>query len=164
MKTTSISGSPKKMTGLTIQVERLWSNTWLLVGILFFVVLFSRVLFKSQVLYHWDSVNFAYAITEFDMAKEQPHPPGYIGYVWLTRLVDMFLQDAQNTMVAISIVSSGLSVVALFFLGQAMFSRAAGFIAALFLASSPLYWALSSLCSPSTDRSKKSATTLRQHL
>ena len=150
MKTTHISGSAKEITQLTIQIERLWANTWLLVGILFFVVLFSRVLFKSQILYHWDSVNFAFAIAEFDMAKEQPHPPGYIGYVWLTRLVDMFLRDAQNTMVAISIVSSGLSVVALFFLGQAMFSRVTGFIAALFLASSPLFWFYGEIALPHT--------------
>ncbi len=150
MKTTPISSSSNKTAELTVQVERLWTNTWLLVGILFLVVLFSRVLFKSQVLYHWDSVNFAYAITEFDMAKEQPHAPGYIGYVWLTRLVDMFFHNAQNTMVTISIISSGLSVVALFFLGQAMFSRAAGFIAALFLASSPLFWFYGEIALPHT--------------
>jgi len=104
------------------------------------LTLISRMPFRSQILYHWDSVNFAYAMREFDVAKDQPQPPGYIVYVWLCRLVDLLFSDAQETMVWISIVSSALAVAALFFLGRSMFGRRAGLIAALFLATSPLFW------------------------
>jgi len=114
-------------------------EAWMAVG-LFGLTLLSRIPFRSQILYHWDSVNFAYAMREFNVAKEQPQPPGYIVYVWLCRLVDFIFGDAQTTMVWISIVASALAVVALFYLGRAMFNRQVGLLAALFLATSPLFW------------------------
>ena len=77
---------------------------------LFVLTLLSRVPFRSQILYHWDSVNFAYAMREFSVAKEQPHPPGYIVYVWLCRVVNLLFHDTQVTMVWISIVASALAV------------------------------------------------------
>lgn len=107
---------------------------------LFTFTLLSRLPFRSRILYHWDSVNFAFAMREFDIAKGQPHPPGYIAYVWLCRLSNILFGDAQNTMVAISIVSSALATVALFRLGRAMFNREVGLISAVFLATSPLVW------------------------
>jgi len=104
------------------------------------LTLLSRIPFRSQILYHWDSVNFAYGMREFSVAKEQPQPPGYIVYVWLCRLVDLLFSDAQVTMVWISIVASALAVVALFYLGRSMFNRRTGLVAALFLTTSPLFW------------------------
>jgi hypothetical protein len=77
---------------------------------------------------------------EFSVAKEQPQPPGYIVYVWLCRLVDLLFDDPQVTMVWISVIASALAVVALFFLGRAMFNTQTGLIAALLLATSPLFW------------------------
>ena len=118
--------------------ERL-SGTWIAVGLFAFTLL-SRIPLRSQILYHWDSVNFAYAMREFSVAKEQPQPPGYIVYVWLCRLVDLLFGDTQTTMVWISVVASALAVVALFCLGRSMFDRRIGLMAALFLATSPLFW------------------------
>ena len=122
-------------------IRRLRGNRdlWLSVG-LFVLTILSRLPFRSQILHHWDSVNFAYAMQEFDITKDQPHPPGYIAYVWLCRFVDRLFDDAQLTMVAISIVASGLAVVALFHLGRTMFNRRVGAIGALFLLTSPLFW------------------------
>jgi len=116
-----------------------WRGAWIAVG-LFVLTLLSRIPFRSQILYHWDSVNFAYALREFSVAKEQPQPPGYIVYVWLCRVVDMLFNDAQATMVWISIVAGALAVVALFYLGRATFDAKSGLVAALFLAASPLFW------------------------
>jgi hypothetical protein len=118
-----------------------WSayETWIAIG-LFLGTVLSRIPFRSRILYHWDSVNFAFAMREFNLAKEQPQPPGYIVYVWLCRLVDAVVHDAQTTMVIISIGASALAVVALFCLGRTMFNTQTGLIAALFLATSPLFW------------------------
>jgi hypothetical protein len=115
-------------------------QTMLIAASLFIFTLLSRIPFRSQILYHWDSVNFAYAMREFSVAKEQPQPPGYILYVGLCRLIDSLFGDAQTTMVAISIAASALAVVALFFLGRSMFDKRVGLAAALFLAVSPLFW------------------------
>ena len=44
-------------------------------------------------LYNWDAVQFALALREFDVAKHQPHPPGYLLYVGLGRLLNASLGD-----------------------------------------------------------------------
>ncbi len=107
---------------------------------LFLLGLLSRLPFTSHILYHWDSVNFAMALYRFDVAADQPQVPGYIVYVMLGRLVNYLVGDPQVALVGISLLSSGLAVVALYLLARTMFSRETGLIAALFLASSPLFW------------------------
>lgn len=114
------------------------------------IAFLTRLPFRSQVLYHWDSVNFANAMREFDVIKEHPQPPGYIVYVWLCRAMDLLFHEAQVTMVWISAVSSALAVVALFYLGRAMWGRRVGWIAALLLASSPLFWFYGEIALPHT--------------
>ena len=107
---------------------------------LFLLTVLSRIPFRTRILYHWDSVNFAFAMRRFDVAVDQPQPPGYILYVWLCRLVDLRFRDANTTMVWISVVASGLAVVFLYLLGRAMWGERVGLVAALFLAASPLFW------------------------
>src|SRR5690242_20454093 len=47
------------------------------------VTLLSRWPYRARMLYNWDAVQFALALREFDIAKHQPHPPGYLLYVAL---------------------------------------------------------------------------------
>ncbi|MCJ7823384.1 MAG: glycosyltransferase family 39 protein, partial [Anaerolineales bacterium] len=108
--------------------------------VLFLIGLLSRGLFASRILYHWDSVNFAFALEEFDVSKAQPHIPGYIIYVIFMRGVNIFFGDPQASMVGVSILASALAIVQLYRVGKMMFGRRTGIWAALFLASSPLYW------------------------
>ncbi len=150
MRDTQISNVDKTALPMAAHLSRWLVRDEVLAGILFLVGLVSRLPYQSQILYHWDSVNFAYALAEFNVAKEQPQPPGYIVYVWLCRLVDVFSRDAQATMVSISVVSSALAVVGLFFLGRTMFDRRTGVIAALFLATSPLFWFYGEIALPHT--------------
>jgi len=126
-----------------------WQDAWIAAS-LFALTILSRIPFRSRVLYHWDSVNFAYAMREFSVVKEQPQPPGYIVYVWLCRLVNLLFDDPQVTMVWISIVASALAAGALFYLGRAMFNRKTGLIAALFLVASPLFWFYGEIALPHT--------------
>lgn len=104
------------------------------------VTVLSRLPFISQILYHWDSVNFAFAISEFNLQKEQPHPPGYLLYVLLSRLVNLLFDNPNSSMVAISILSSGLAAAFLYLLASAIFNRATGIASSLFLITSPLFW------------------------
>lgn len=117
---------------------------------LFLLTILSRIPFRSQILHHWDSVNFANGMRQFDVLQEHPQPPGYIVYVWLCRLVDLLFHDANTTMVWISIVASGLAVVVLYLLGQAMWNRRVGLAAALFLAFNPLFWFYGEIALPHT--------------
>jgi len=115
-------------------------NERLRLAALFLVGFLSRLPFTSRILYHWDSVNFALSLYHFDVAADQPQVPGYILYVLLGRLVNALVGDPQAALVGISLVSSGLAVAAFYLLGRTVFSRETGLIAALFLASSPLFW------------------------
>ncbi len=117
-------------------------------GILAAVTLASRIPFASKVLYHWDSVNFAYALSEFNLAKEQPQPPGYILYVWLCRALNWLVHDPQTVMVAVGIAAGVGAVMAMFFLGEAMYTARTGWIGAAFLATSPLFWFYNEIALP----------------
>lgn len=122
---------------------------WIAVG-LFLLTVFSRLPFQSQYLYHWDSVNMAFGIDQFDVRNGAPQYPGYIVYIALAQVIDAFVRDPQSTMIIISIISSGLAVAALFYLGRAMFNAATGLIAALFIMTSPLVWFYGEIALPHT--------------
>jgi len=130
--------------------QRLFARDYSLMIGLGVLTFLSRVPFRSQILYHWDSVNFANAMREFDMLQEHPQPPGYIVYVWLCRLVNLLFHDANATMVWISIVASSLAVVVLYLLGRDIWNRRVGLMTALFLAFSPLFWFYGEIALPHT--------------
>ena len=40
-----------------------------------------------ETLFYWDEFQLAYGVLDFDLALHQPHPPGYLLFVWLGRLL-----------------------------------------------------------------------------
>ncbi|HVN55732.1 MAG TPA: glycosyltransferase family 39 protein, partial [Anaerolineaceae bacterium] len=139
-----------KNTGIPVSWTRWLVNDWINAGLLGVLAFLIRLPFRSQVLYHWDSVNFAYAMQEFNLAKDQPQPPGYILYVFLARLVDLIFHDPQRTLVAISLVSSSLAVALIYLLAKELFNPLTGWISAGMLATSPLFWFYSEIALPHT--------------
>jgi hypothetical protein len=100
----------------------------------------SRIPFRSRFLYHWDSVNFALGMEQFNVRLHQPHPPGYLLYVLLGRLVDSFVGDANASLVWISVVSGGLTVSMVYLLGRRLFGQAEAIIGALLALTGPAFW------------------------
>jgi 4-amino-4-deoxy-L-arabinose transferase-like glycosyltransferase len=82
----------------------------------------------------------AFGIVHYDVMEGAPQFPGYIVYIAIAQAVNGLLNNPQQTMVWISIISTGLAAVAIFALGRIMFNPATGIIASLFLISSPLFW------------------------
>jgi len=116
------------------------SDRWMAIG-LFALGVFSRLPFRSQLLYHWDSVNFALAIEHFDVRVHQPHPPGtFVLYVMLGRLFNWLLHDPNASLVWISVLTSGLSATLIFVLGKRWFDKRVGLAAAILMLTSPLIW------------------------
>jgi hypothetical protein len=113
---------------------------WLLGMGLFCLGVASRIPFRSRLLHHWDSVQFALGTSHFDIALHQPHPPGYISYVYLGKALNLLTQDPQSSFVWMSILFSGLAAAATFSLGKSIFGRLSGLVAALFLLTNPLFW------------------------
>lgn len=110
----------------------------------------SRWPFQINILNNHDAVNYALALEHFDMRLHQPQPPGYPLYVLLGRAFNLVLHDHLAALVWLSTVFSGLAVVAIYLAGREMFGRRVGFIAALLLVTSSLFWFQGEIAAPYT--------------
>ena len=104
------------------------------------VTLASRWPYRARMLYNWDAVQFALALREFDIAKHQPHPPGYVLYVGLGRLVNATLADPTLVYVTLAMIFSAATTVTVYWLARALYDRTTAGAAAALLAVSPLFW------------------------
>jgi hypothetical protein len=104
------------------------------------VTLVSRWPYRARMLYNWDAVQFALALHEFDIAKHQPHPPGYLLYVALGRLLNASLGDPTLAYVALAMLFSAGTTFVLYGLARRLYDRATAVAAAALLAVSPLFW------------------------
>jgi hypothetical protein len=105
-------------------------------AVLFLASLGAYLAARSPSLDDWDSVNFVKAIGQFDMRLQQPHPPGYPGYIFLARQLNWFTREPQAALTLLSALS-GAACVLVFYLLASDFG--AGW-AALPLAVMPLFW------------------------
>jgi hypothetical protein len=109
-------------------------------SLLALVTLVSRWPYRARMLYNWDAVQFALALREFDIAKHQPHPPGYLLYVGLGRLVNATIGDPSQAYVALAMLFSAATTFVVYWLARALYDRATAVAAAALLAVSPLFW------------------------
>src|SRR5688500_16079301 len=98
----------------------------------------SRLPYRARMLYNWDAVQLALALNEYDVVKHQPHPPGYILYVALGRLVNHWLRDPAAAYVVLAVVFSGLTTFVVYYLARAVYDRATALASGTLLAVSPL--------------------------
>jgi hypothetical protein len=85
-------------------------------------------------------VQFALALKKYDITVHQPHPPGYFLYVMLGRLLNLFINDANTVFVSISLIFSGLTIVAIYYLGKEIYDKKIAILAALIALTSPNLW------------------------
>ncbi|HXJ80062.1 MAG TPA: DUF2723 domain-containing protein [Candidatus Methylomirabilis sp.] len=104
------------------------------------ITLASRWPYRARMPYNWDAVQFALALREFDIAKHQPHPPGYLLYVLLGRLLNAWFGDPTFAYVGLAMLFSAGTTFVVFWLGRRLYDRAVATAAALLLAVSPLFW------------------------
>jgi 4-amino-4-deoxy-L-arabinose transferase-like glycosyltransferase len=104
------------------------------------LTILSRLPYRARMLYNWDAVQFALALREFDVVKHQPHPPGYILYVALGRLVHGMVGDAAAAYVLLAVAFSGAGTFVVYLLARAVYDRPTAVTAATLLAVSPLFW------------------------
>lgn len=104
------------------------------------LTLLSRWPYRARMLYNWDAVQFALALHEFDVAKHQPHPPGYLLYVALGRLLNFSVDDPTFAYVALAMLFSAATTFVVYWLARRLYDRATALAAAALLAVSPLFW------------------------
>jgi hypothetical protein len=122
---------------MTARADRL--DYALAVGLSGLTVL-SRLPYRARMLYNWDAVQLALALDEYDVVKHQPHPPGYILYVALGRLVHGWVGDPAAAYVLLAVAFSGAGTFMVYLLARAIYDRPTALTAATLLAVSPLFW------------------------
>src|SRR5689334_8090921 len=76
----------------------------------FVAVLLTRLPASYLKLYSFDSVNLAYAMSEFDPTLNQPQPPGYPLFVMIARALQPFFGQPDLTFLVMQLLVSGLAV------------------------------------------------------
>ncbi|HEX7830187.1 MAG TPA: glycosyltransferase family 39 protein [Thermoanaerobaculia bacterium] len=105
---------------------------WLIAAALFAISALARVPFRTEHIFHGDS----YGLAAGALFTLTAHPPGFIGYCTLVRLVYLVCGDLQTAFMIVGIVSTGLATSLAYLLGAQMFDRRVGLIAAVIYATS----------------------------
>jgi dolichyl-phosphate-mannose-protein mannosyltransferase len=89
---------------------------------------------------HWDAVNYALGLHTFDIAAHQPHPPGSPYFILLGRAALLIVGDDNVALQLVSVAASALAVLLEYALARTLFGKTAGLLAALLLATQPVFW------------------------
>jgi hypothetical protein len=90
-----------------------------------------------------DSINFALGVRHFDVARHQPHPPGYPVYIAIGKIVRAIAPTEVKALSVVSNVAGGLGMIALVVLFSQIdpgWPRRWSMTAAIVTMTSPLYW------------------------
>ena len=106
----------------------------------FGMALAASSLTRGNVLFSWDSVNFALGVEHIDVTAHRPHPPGYIALIAAARFLQ-FGSDVPTALLRVTALAAALNAVVLweFVLGATKSQRAA-WVAWSVVISSPLCW------------------------
>lgn len=105
---------------------------WLIAIALFAISALYRIPFRTEHIFHGDSYGLACGV----LYTLTAHPPGFIGYCTLVRLVYFVAGDLQTAFMLVGILSTALATALTYLLGAQMFDRRAGLIAAVLYATS----------------------------
>jgi hypothetical protein len=88
----------------------------------------------------WDGVGFIEAVQRFDLARFQPHPPGYPVYVALLRLAALAVRDAMRAGIVVAVASGVVAVAFAWSAARAAIGERAAWAVAVLVAATPLAW------------------------
>lgn len=87
-----------------------------------------------------DSVHFALGLTDFNVTKYQPHPPGFPVYIALGAIFNAILNNEILALTFMSAFFGALSVFVFYSLAKEMFGKEVALCSSVLMAFTPLFW------------------------
>ncbi len=122
-------------------------RTALTVGVLAFLFVALHLPFLPRSLEDVDSINFALGIRDFDVARHQPHPPGYPLFIVAAKAAHVLIRPEARALATVNVVAGALSILALVVLFSGLTTGSSGsaardvpITAAVLAATAPLFW------------------------
>jgi hypothetical protein len=88
----------------------------------------------------WDGVGFLESVSRFDLARFQPHPPGYPVYVALLRVAAWVAHDPMRAAVIVAVASGVVTVACTWDTLRAVAGERAAWCGAVLVAAAPVVW------------------------
>jgi 4-amino-4-deoxy-L-arabinose transferase and related glycosyltransferases of PMT family len=104
-----------------------------------FLILFTRIPFFSKYL-DGLGINYAFAFEKYDIFQQQPQPPGNVLYVATGKAINFFLNDANFTMLLMTVILSILTAILVYLLAKDIFSRTIAIGSSLLIIFNPIFW------------------------
>jgi hypothetical protein len=104
------------------------------------ILLISRLHYAPKYLFFFDNANFALAIRHFDPAMHQPQPPGYPMFVALLKLLNLFVRDANWSLLVAGIIGSAVALVLLWLWADRMCGRLPAYFSTALFLFHPVFW------------------------
>lgn len=83
----------------------------------------SRLPFVRATPANWDAVQFVLALDKFDLHLHQPHPPGYLLYVFAGQLLNLLVGDASLSLSLLSVLFSTIAAPLFYVLCRRIFEE-----------------------------------------
>jgi hypothetical protein len=138
-----VAATNEPLAGRSDSAMQRWSDSKFLVVcslVLFGFCIATRIPLRSTFLSAYDPIEFALAIRHLDIIHHRPHPPGYILYVGLAKLLSWFVHDPNLALTTLAALFSALSTVLLFLLAFYMYGRRTALLASAIWVTCPLVW------------------------
>jgi 4-amino-4-deoxy-L-arabinose transferase-like glycosyltransferase len=138
-----VAATDEPLAGRSDGTMQRWSDSKFLVAcslVLFGFCIATRIPLRSTFLPSYDPIEFALAVRHLDIIHHRPHPPGYILYVGLAKLLSWFVHDPNLAFTTLATFFSALSTVLLFLLAFCMYGRRTALLASAIWVTCPLVW------------------------
>jgi hypothetical protein len=102
----------------TIPLEPLTRQQRLLVLVMALVCAATRFLARAESLWDWDEAQFILAMRDFDVARHQPHPPGFPLFIGLAKMLRPLMESDFRALQAVTLFTALFVFPAMFFFAR----------------------------------------------